>query len=283
MIENVFKDLCSNIEISHGDVMKINEHKKEITVCIDEYFNSKLAEKNSQFIGSFGRNTAIYSENIRILTIIPEEMYWKLSLGIHKILEEMKRALMIKYPSCDYSDNGNGLNINIDGNISFEIVPGFMYNNGAYIYLCNSVWRKLNLKAERENFYQINLKVNNNLVELCRILKLWKNTHDIDISNVLLDTLAYHFFNYHSKKYSYDVFDEMLVNFLKYLKPICKKEKFISFDGETILQRKVDLSDDVFFSITTAQTALSSAECGMKQYAIKDWQKILGSSMFSKI
>lgn len=283
MIGNIFKDLCSNIEIPHEDITKIYEYKKEITICIDQHFGNNLAEENSQFIGSFGRNTAIYPENIRLLTIIPEEMYWQLSLNIQKILGEVKKALVKKYSSCDYSDNGNGLNINMDGNISFEIVPGFMYNNGTYMYLCNGIWRKLNLKSERKNFSYINLKVNNNLIELCRILKLWKNARNVDISNILLDTLAYHFFYYHTKTYSYDLFDEMLVNFFKYLQPKCKRNSFVSLDGETVLKNKIDLSDEVFFSVTTAQTALTVAECGMMEEAIKDWQKILGSSMFSKV
>lgn len=151
------------------------------------------------------------------------------------------------------------------------------------MYLCNGVWKKLNLESERKNFSQVNLKVNNNLIELCRILKLWKNIRNIDISNILLDTLAYHFFNYNEKTYSYDLFDEMLVNFFQYLQPNCKRNSFVSLDGETILRKKIDLSNEIFFSVTTAQTALTVAECGMTEEAIKDWQKILGSSMFSKV
>lgn len=281
MLKDVFKNFCSNIEITPDKVLKIHEHSKNIKLCIDEHFNTKLATKNSQFIGSYGRNTAIYTENIRLLTIIPEEMYWQLSLEITQILDEMKAALITKYISCEYSDNGNGLNINVDGNLSFEIVPGFMFNNGEYVYLCNDKWKKLNLKAERENFYEINKKVNNNLVELCRILKVWKNHHDIDISNILLDNLAYHFFKYQEEKeYSFDTYDEMLLDFFKYLEPNCQKDNFISFDGQTILKRKIALTEQAFFSVTTAQTAFASASCGMIEESIRDWQKLLGYSMF---
>lgn len=98
----------------------------------------KLATNKSQFIDSYGRNTAIFTENIRLLVAMPEEMYWQLSMGINNILAEMKKALIKKYLSCEYSDNGNGLNININGDLSFEIVPGFIFDSGAYIYLCGS-------------------------------------------------------------------------------------------------------------------------------------------------
>lgn len=281
MIKNIFQVFCSNIEISHDNTLTIYENMKNIATCVDEYFNNQLATENSQYIGSYGRNTAIYTENIRLLTILPEEMYWKLSLGINTILSEMKKSLTQKYRSCEYSENGNGLNININGNLSFEIVPGFMFDNGKYIYLCNSMWRNLNLDAERKNFSQVNMKVNNNLVELCRILKVWKNYQNLDISNILLDTLAYHFFKYQDEKeYSFDTYDEMLVDFFKYLLQNSKKDSFISFDGETVLKRRIDLYEKAFFSVTTAQTALDTANCGMVNESIKDWKKILGYSMF---
>ena len=108
MIKDIFRDLSSNVRIPNESLKLIYKHKKEITACIDEYFIMNQAVISSQYIGSFGRNTAIYPENIRILTVIPEEMYWQLSLGIPKILEKIKTALMKKYSSCDYSDNGNG-------------------------------------------------------------------------------------------------------------------------------------------------------------------------------
>ncbi len=285
MIKKVFQDVCSNIEVSRSSSLAICEHKKEITSIIDRYFNSELATQKSQFIGSYGRNTAIFIENIRLLVALPEEMYWQLSMGISNILAEMKKALTKKYISCEYSDNGNGLNININGDLSFEIVPGFMYNNGTYIYLYGRQWQKLNFNAEHDNFYKLNMKYNNNLVELCRILKLWKFTKDIDISNILLDTLAFHFFNYKEdeKGYSYEIYDEMLVDFFKYLLKNCKKDSFISFDGETILQRKINLYDAAFFCVTTAQSALASTNCGMVKEAVRDWQKLFGHCKLSYI
>lgn len=285
MIGNVFQKLCSNIEISNDKVLEICKYKDDIVLNIDEYFNSKLAKQYSQFIGSYGRNTAIYTDNIRLMVIIPEEMYWQLSLGIFTILAEMKKALNKKYLSCEYSDNGNGLNISIDDSLSFEIVPGFIFENGEYIYLYSNQWQKLNLKAERENFYKVNTKVNNNLIELCRILKVWKNTHDLDISNILLDTFAYHFFDFECEEKGYycNHYDEMIVNFFNYLIQNCKKDSFISFDGETVLKRKIDLYDKVFFSLATAQTAIASADCGMFEEAFKDWQKVLGYSGFLNV
>jgi len=278
MIKDIFRNLCESIEISRDDVLKINTHKKNITSCIDEYFDMKLAAENSQFIGSYGRNTAVFTDNIRLLTIIPEEMYWQLSLGINNILKEMKNALRKKYLSCDFSDNGNGLNINVDGNLGFEIVPGFVFNNGEYIYLCNNEWHTLKLKAERENFCKLNDKNNNNLVFLCRLLKIWKHSNNLDIGNILLDTFAYYFFynQIDEKSYCFDNYDEMLVDFFNYLKNNCKKNTFISFDGETLLKKRIDISDQVFSSVTRAQPALDAANLGMYEEAVRDWRIVFG-------
>lgn len=282
MIKKFFQDFCTNMEIDKEYVEEINRHKKVIVSCIDKKFGSQLATAKSQFIGSYGRNTAVYTENIRLLVSLPEEMYWQLSLEIQDILLKMKNALIAEYGTCEYSDNGNGLNININGYLSYEIVPGFVFDKGEYIYLCDRKWRKLNLKVERENFFQLNEKVNGNLVQLCRILKVWKNYHEVEISNILLDTYAYHFFyiNVDEKRYSFDNYDKMLLDFFGYLMQNCKKETFISFDGETVLKKKVDLYEKVFLSETTAQTALAVANCNMLEESVEDWKKILGCGMY---
>ena len=281
MIKKVFRDLCSNIEIDEKRVLEIEKHKKNIEMCLDQYFTSRLASKHSEFIGSYGRNTAIFTENIRLLVALPEELYWKLSMGIKVILADMKTALIQKYVTCEYSESGNGLNININGNLSYEIVPGFIFNNGEYLYLSNGEWKKLDFKAERSNFYQVNKKSDNNLIDLCRILKLWKNYYNIDIGNILIDTLAYYFIKYKGERnYSYDNYDEMLLGFFKYMINNCKRDSFVSFDGKTILKRRIDLYDIVFYSLTIAETAVASANCDMKQEAVEDWKKILGYAMF---
>ena len=281
MIREIFRNLCSNLEISEERVREIDMHKKNIEACLDKYFSNKAASNNSQFIGSYGRNTAIYTENIRLLVTLPDELYWKISIDIKDLLEYMKNALMEKYITCEYSDNGNGLNINVNGALSFEIVPGFIFNKGEYIYLYSGVWRKLNLKEERNNFYQLNNNFNNNLVDLCRILKIWKNYYNIDVANILLDTLAYYFFKDKDKKYySYDYYDEMILAFFKYLIDNCKRDTFLSFDGTTVLKKRIDLYDIVFYSLTMIETAVASAKCGMKSEAAADWKQILGYSMF---
>lgn len=282
MIYNFFQNICSKLEIQNDSKLKIDNYKKDITACIDIYLKSNLAQNYSQYIGSYGRSTAIYSENIRLMVIIPEDMYWNLSLDIPHILENLKKALISNFLSCEYSDNGNGLNINIDGNLSFEIVPGFMFNNGEYIHLHNNNWQKINLKKERENFNKLNIDVDNTLVTLCRILKIWKNTYMLDISNILLDTLAYHFFYNQrtSKEYTFNNYDELIFDFFLYLSNNCKREKFISFDGITILKKRIDLSDPVFYTLSTAQRALSSAKSGMIEEAIKDWQNLLGLNAY---
>lgn len=281
MINNVFSNVCKKMEISEKRVQEISDIKKNITQCIDEYFGNTISMGKSRFIGSYGRNTAVYIENIRLLVVIPSSIYLQMTLDINEILRDMQKALQKKFVVCDRADNGNGLNINMDGDLNFEIVPGFMFDQGVYVYLLNNEWKQLNLGIEREMFNCVNLETNNNLIYLCRMLKIWKNKQNLDISNILLDTFAYHFFDKAVKKiYTFDNFDEMLVDFFNFLLPNCRSDNFISFDGKTILKRRVDLYDKVFFSRNTGEMAKESAECGLFKEAIDDWKQVFGTWYF---
>lgn len=278
MINNFFEEFCSNIKISESERNKITYTKEKITNCIFKYYDSPTSISESQYIGAYGRNTAVYIENIRLLCVLPSNLYFKLTVDIEEILNDMIEALIKEFPTCERNYLHDGLIINIDGVLSFKIIPGFVFDNGEYLYLMNNAWQELHLKTEKEMFNKLNVKYNNNVVDLCRILKVWKVYNNIDISNILLDTFAYHFFNIKvNEAYTINSYDHMLADFFKFLLPNCKSNNYISFDSKTILRRNEEIYDKVFFSMRTAETAIVSAECGLKEEAIIDWKRVLGS------
>lgn len=286
MINNVFNYFCEKIELDKEIINKIDIVKTDIVECIDEYFGTEVAKMESKYIGSYGRNTAVHIENIRLLLVIPSAIYLQISVDINEILGDMEKAMYKRFFAFERS--GNGLNINIDGTLSFEVIPGFMLDEGVYIYLCNNRWKHLNLGLEKKMFNKMNLKFNNNLVDLCRILKVWKfcpispdgNNIDIsEISNILLDTFAYHFFDQNAERlYTYETYDEMLIDFLNFLLPNSKRDNFLSFDGKTFLKRKTDaLHDKVSYSIGKANMAMEDINLGLYDDALQEWKGILGS------
>lgn len=277
MMQDVFQNFCEKIELDNDIILKIKNIMNKITKCVDDYYETSTAKKRSQFIGSYGRNTAVYVENIRVLVVLPSVLYMQLSLDIGNILLDLKKSLLCEFSACEFGEHGNSIWINIDGDLSFQVIPGFEFDNGVYLYWENNEWKRLNLYNEKAVFNEVNSKYNNNLIHLCRMLKVWKNQHDISISNILLDTFAYHFFNMAvSKSYMYENYDEMVRDFFDFLLPNCIKENFISIDGTTILERKVDIKDKVFTASSKAATAIEVSKHGDYNGALDDWKFIFG-------
>lgn len=284
MIKEYFESFLQKIDIESKTHSEIIDIGKEITYYVDQYFCCNIAQKESQFIGSFGRNTAVYTENIRIMVAIPVKLYMKIGMNADEILGNLKNALIPRFKTCEFSDNGNGLNINMGNDLSFEIVPGFMIGEGVYIYLSNKKWKQLNLKIERDSLEKLNSENNNALINLCKMMKVWKNilkpidNAKVVESNILLDTLVYYYFKQlNSKLYLLDNYDKMIYDFFNFLLSVSNLKEFISIDGKTILKRKGNLYDCVFYSLAEINTALSCAEIGEFQSSINTWQHIFGS------
>lgn len=284
MIKNLFEPFCNNIEIEQSIVNKISDVKNTITDCICKYYDNPITTKNSLYIGSYGRNTAAFTEHIRLLCVLPSNLYLKINLDVKEILKDLTTALRKSFMSCDKSDIDSGLCIRINSELSFEIIPGFSFDNEEYLYLKNNSWQELHLGLEKKMFNTLNLENKNNVLNLCRILKIWKTKKELDISNILLDTFVFHFFNLSPKqKFTFDSYDEMILQFFKFLLPNSKKNHYISFDSKTILERQVEIYSSVFESMTIAETAVHSARKGRYDEAFNDWKKIFGSFFFTTI
>ncbi|MCC8089514.1 MAG: hypothetical protein LIO79_09705 [Rikenellaceae bacterium] len=278
MLKGVFQEFCSGMEIDGCIVKKISKNRDEITDLVSEYYSFPNAKVSSQFMGAYGRNTAVYTENIRLLIAIPLYIYTSISLDNIQLLRQINTVLRTKFRSSDFSDVNTGLEIHIDDSLGFNIIPGFAYDNETYIYLSRNEWKVLNLGNERKRFDEVNRKTHNNLLDLCRMLKVWKNYKDLDIENILLDTFAYHFFSMSGGKcYSVDAYDEMLTDFFRFLLKNCKDSGFISIDGKTVLQPPAGLRDAVFYAYTTANTALEEAKLLYIEDAFTRWRKIFGT------
>lgn len=281
-MKKIFENFCKNIEIEEKEVKKIAIIKNEIEECIYNYYKTPSVLENVKYIGAYGRNTAVFIDNIRVLCVLPSYLYLEINLDIKDILDNMISALRSRFITCERNPNEDGLIVNINDTLSFKIIPGFAFENGEYIFLNNNKWRELHLKAENDMINNLNIRHNNNVIQLCRILKIWKHYHDLDISNILLDTFVYHFFNLSvNKKYCFDNYDEMILDFFKFLLPNCKSNNYISFDSKTVLTRKVDLYDTVFKCMITSETAINLSKYKIdNEFFFNDWKEIFGSLYF---
>jgi hypothetical protein len=103
-----------------------------------------------------------------------------------------------------------------------EIQPVFEEDDGGYIYpdtKGEGSWKITKPREEMEAVSAMDDDKNQNLRRLCRMARAWKNKHGLEMSGILIDTLAYNFLasttEYDDCSYLY--YDWMSRDFFKYL------------------------------------------------------------------
>ncbi|PRY74356.1 SMODS domain-containing nucleotidyltransferase [Alkalibacterium olivapovliticus] len=226
-----FEQFCSNLRMSADTVTKIQKRYNTITKRINSDYRILDSETSySLYVGSYGRGTEIWTSDIDILVQLPYKTYAKFNRyntnGQSALLQEVRESLRKTYPTSFIKGDGQVIGINFTDSINFEIVPAFINTNNSYTYPdsnAGGTWKTTNPKAEMTAMRERNNATNKNLKRLCRMVRSWKGNHDVNMSGILIDTLAYNFINqweYKNKSYLY--YDLMSRDFFKYLKNIDK-------------------------------------------------------------
>lgn len=174
--------------------------------------DSKTA--NRFYVGSYGRNTAIPSvSDVDLLYELPTALYSQYDAyatnGQSALLSVVKTSLQKTYGSSDISGDGQVVVIRFDDGVRFEVLPAFYNKGGGYTFAdANSggSWKTCKPKQEMEAFATRNANCNQNLVELGRMVRAWRDYNDVPMSGMLIDTLAYQFIDswpHRDKSYLY--------------------------------------------------------------------------------
>ena len=79
-------------------------------------------------------------------------------------------------------------------------------------------WRACKPKQEMLAFATRNAAANGNLIQLCRMARAWRDNHDVNMSGMLIDTLAYQFIvAWENKDRSYLYYDWLTRDFFLFL------------------------------------------------------------------
>ncbi len=177
-------------------------------------------------MGSYGRNTAIAGiSDLDIICQLPSTEYDKYNKytanGQSALLQVVKASLQRTYGSSDIGGDGQVVGIRFDDGITFEIVPGFLNKEGGYIYPDSNAggsWKSTNPRPEIKAIADRNKVCSGNLVQLCRMMRAWKNKWSVPMGGLLIDTLAYQFIEgwaYKDKSFLY--YDFMSRDFFEWL------------------------------------------------------------------
>lgn len=222
-----FTAFCATLRIGTVQRSSIATRTARITRQLNRSFRKNESDSANRFyVGSFGRNTAIPSvSDVDVLYVLPSDLYHQydahVSNGQSALLGAVRIALQGTYPTSQIAGDGQVVVINFDDGIRFEVLPAFVNQGGGYTFPDSNAggsWKTCKPKQEMEAFSARNLACNQNLVELGRMARAWRDTNNAPLSGMLIDTLAYQFIEtWKHREQSYLYYDLMTRDFFAFL------------------------------------------------------------------
>ncbi len=225
-VSDWFSSFCSNIQIDSSDLDIISARYHQITKRINlDYYNSSSDTLHSLYVGSFGRDTEIYTSDIDVLVQLPYETYVKFngysSNGQSALLQEVKGVLAKTYSVTNLKGDGQIISLPFTDGINFEVLPAFINKDDSYTFANSNnggSWKITDPKKEINAINEMNNACNRNLKRLCRMVRAWRDKNNVSISGILIDVFAYNFISsWSNRDKSYLYYDWMSRDFFKYL------------------------------------------------------------------
>ncbi|VBO96070.1 SMODS domain-containing nucleotidyltransferase [Burkholderia pseudomallei] len=222
-----FASFCGKLRIDKGRRESIANRTARIVSQLNHDLRKLDSKWASRFyVGSYGRGTAIPSvSDVDLLYELPAHLYKQFDAylwnGQSALLNLVRNSIGNTYPTSAVSGDGQVVVISFTDGITFEILPAFLNTGGGYTFADSNQggsWKACKPKQEMEAFSTRNAACNYNLVELCRMARAWRDTNKVDMSGMLIDTLAYQFigaWQYRDKSYVY--YDYMTRDFFQFL------------------------------------------------------------------
>lgn len=238
-LSNWFQTFCSAVSVKSTGT--ISSRIKQITKRINlDYWGTDSETTHSFYAGSFGRGTAVkITSDVDVVVVLPYSEYKKYNdytgNGQSALLQSVKNCLKKTYASSSVSSDGQIVQISFTDGLKFEVVPAFKNKDVTYTYADTNdggSWKSMDPKSEIAAVKLRNDVCNKNLVNLCRMMRAWKNRRSVPISGVLIDTLAYQFiatWEYRNKSFFY--YDYMCRDFFDYMALQDKEKEYWKAPG----------------------------------------------------
>ena len=287
-VANWFETFCSNIKMSSTTAATISSRYKQITKRLNlDYYQSDSDVYHSFYVGSYGRDTEIFASDIDMLFELPYSVYKQydeyIGNGQSALLQAVKNSIKKTYSDTDVKGDGQIIQIKFTDGINFEVLPAFINGDKKTYTFANSnsggSWNTTDPKSEIEAINNRNISCNENLKLLCKMMRAWKDSMNVPIKGLLIDTLAFQFLeNYTHRDKSYLYYDYMTRDFFEYVKNQDENQTYWRAPGSG---RYVYNSDNFRWKATRAYNiSLEAIEAQSKEYeftAKSKWKEIYGS------
>jgi predicted nucleotidyltransferase len=286
-VSQYFKEFCDNLRMSNDTISKIQYRYQQITKRINlDYYISSSSTAHSLYVGSYGRDTEIFTSDIDVIVQLPYSTYEKFNNysgnGQSALLQEVKSVLNKTYSTSNSKGDGQVIAIKFTDGIDFEILPAFVCEDNSFIHAnANSggSWANTNPRKEIEAIRARNVEVNYNLKRLCRMIRAWKVKCNVPLNGILIDTLAYKFIgNWQYKGESYLYYDFMSRDFFKYLMDIPASQSFWFKPGSgTMILKSGDFQYKAKQAYNKSIEAIKSESDGYHNTSKMKWREIYGT------
>jgi len=243
---------------------------------------------NSLYIGSHGRRTATSkTSDVDMLYQLPVALYEQydshIGNGQSALLQAVRDSIRNTYPSSSLGADGQVVVINFTDGTRFEVLPGFLNKAGGYIYPDTNnggSWKTTDPKPEIKAMKDRDDLYNGNLRRLCRMIRIWKDEHNVPIKGLLIDTLAFQFMPTWEHRFkSYLYYDFMVRDFFYFLyKQDSTKTYWLAPGSSQRVYRTGSFEYRAGQAYKLALEAIDYEQRGMPNSERGKWREIFGTT-----
>lgn len=234
-LQDDFQTFCDGLLLTNKANMETTVG--EIAKKLNNVYYNLTSEKQEHIyiVGSVGRGSAIKgASDLDIIFDLPNETYKKFdnyeSNGQSALLQEVKKYMKERYPNTVLRGDGQVVVIDFT-NYTVELVPGFKQSDDKFKYPDTNdggSWKKTNPIPEQDECKSFDIETEGNFLNVCHMLRAWKNKKGFKFGGLLIDTLVYNFFNENEsyKSVEYDSYLGLIKEVFKYLKGLDKDQSY---------------------------------------------------------
>lgn len=222
-ISDKFQLFLDTISVPHREYIMDCFHNIARRINLT-YWYTNSDTRNTHFIGSYGRGTAITGvANINIMVVLPDRIYKRFAVMGEKapinVIKNVRETVADAYPLASIQNDCH-LMVPAIYDIKFEVIPAFVHKK-AFMHpdpKDPQGWKIFNPLREIEVVEQYNFKYQGKIKHLGRIMRAWKAHQHVPISGMLLDTMILSFMDeweWNDKSFGY--YNVMVRDFLEYL------------------------------------------------------------------
>jgi hypothetical protein len=230
---DTFKEFLSNLVIPNKE--EISGKYKSITKALNkDFWKSESETDNSLQVGSYGRKTAIKAvSDLDMIFEISKEDFDKYdgheTNGQSALLQDVKKSIKTTYSTTDVRGDGQVVVVEFT-NYKVEVCPAYPQEDGSYKYPDSKnggSWKKTNPKPEINDINDFDKTTNQNLKNLSKMTRAWKNKCGVKIGGLLIDTLCYEFLQKNENHWetNYSGYDLLVRDYFEFLKDYDKDRK----------------------------------------------------------